>query len=50
MLLAAKLGDYPLSGGPESWETYHWMMETVWLENVAHPAACALAAARLRQL
>jgi penicillin amidase len=34
MLLAAKLGDYPLSGGPESWETYHWMMETVWLENV----------------
>ena len=40
MLLAAKLGDYPLSGGPESWETYHWMMETVWLENVLtnHPA------------
>jgi penicillin amidase len=34
MLLAAKLGGYPLSGGPESWETYHWMMETVWLENV----------------
>jgi len=34
MLLAAKLGDYPLSGGPETWETYHWMMETVWLENV----------------
>ncbi len=33
MLLAAKLGDYPLAGGPESWETYHWMMETVWLEN-----------------
>jgi penicillin amidase len=34
MLLTAKLGGYPLSGGPESWETYHWMMETVWLENV----------------
>jgi penicillin G amidase len=34
MLLAAKLGTYPLAGGPESWTTYHWMMETVWLENV----------------
>jgi len=34
ILLAAKLGDFPLSGGPETWETYHWMMETVWLENV----------------
>jgi len=34
MLLAAKLGSYPLTGGPESWTTYHWMMETVWLENV----------------
>jgi len=34
MLLAAKLGEYPLAGGPESWTTYHWMMETVWLENV----------------
>jgi penicillin amidase len=34
MLLAAKLGGYALSGGPDSWTTYHWMMETVWLENV----------------
>jgi penicillin G amidase len=34
MLLTAKLGSYPLAGGPESWTTYHWMMETVWLENV----------------
>jgi penicillin G amidase len=34
LLLAAKLGAYPLEGGPSSWETYHWMMETVWLENV----------------
>jgi penicillin amidase len=34
MLLAAKLGTYPLQGGPASWTTYHWMMETVWLENV----------------
>ena len=34
LLLAAKLGGYPLAGGPESWTTYHWMMETVWLENV----------------
>ena len=34
MLLAAKLGAYPLEGGPASWNTYHWMMETVWLENV----------------
>ena len=34
ILLATKLGNYPLSGGPESWETYHWMMETVWLENI----------------
>lgn len=34
MLLAEKLGTYPLQGGPASWTTYHWMMETVWLENV----------------
>jgi penicillin amidase len=34
MLLAAKMGTYPLEGGPSSWTTYHWMMETVWLENV----------------
>ena len=34
MLLQAKLAGYGLSGGPETWETYHWMMETVWLENV----------------
>jgi len=33
-LLAAKLGTVPLEGGPASWNTYHWMMETVWLENV----------------
>jgi penicillin amidase len=34
ILLTTKLGSYPLAGGPESWTTYHWMMETVWLENV----------------
>jgi penicillin amidase len=34
MLLAAKLGAFPLEGGPTSWTTYHWMMETVWLESV----------------
>ncbi len=34
MLLAAKLGTVPLEGGPAIWTTYHWMMETVWLENV----------------
>jgi penicillin amidase len=34
MLLAAKLGGYPLQGGPPSWTTSHWMTETVWLENV----------------
>ncbi len=34
MLLAAKLGTLPFQGGPPSWATTHWMMETVWLENV----------------
>src|SRR5260370_37054802 len=34
ILLAAKLGTFPLEGGPASWTTYHWMTETVWIENV----------------
>jgi penicillin amidase len=41
MLLEGKLGAAPESStqngaiaAPLSWQTYHWMMETVWLENV----------------
>jgi penicillin G amidase len=41
MLLEPKLGAAPESSAPNaalaaplSWQTYHWMMETVWLENV----------------
>src|SRR5260370_9472221 len=46
ILLAAKLGAYPLEGGPASWTTYHWMMETVWIENVlSHQPARWLPAA-----
>jgi len=41
MLLAAKLGTYPLAGGPESWTTYHWMMETVWLEMSSRTSSLA---------
>jgi penicillin amidase len=33
MLLEPKLG-MPSSDSSLSWESYHWMMETVWLENV----------------
>jgi penicillin amidase len=36
MLLEPKLGEVPQAGDKStlSWESYRWMMETVWLENV----------------
>jgi penicillin G amidase len=38
MLLEPKLGAAPdtpeSASGPLSWKSYHWMMSTVWLENV----------------
>jgi penicillin amidase len=36
MLLEPKLGSAPNQdqGSDLSWKSYHWMMETVWLENV----------------
>lgn len=41
LLLEPKLGPAPADGSDSgmSWKTYHWMMETVWLENVLsqHP-------------
>lgn len=41
LLLEPKLGAAPADGSDAqlSWKTYHWMMETVWLENVLthHP-------------
>jgi len=40
MLLAAKLGPASNTPGQLGWDSYRWMMETVWLENVlAHQPA-----------
>jgi penicillin G amidase len=46
LLLESKLGAAPAKNpdpdteAPLSWKSYHWMMETTWLENVlSHPAA-----------
>ena len=35
LLLEPKLGPAPAEGSDSklSWKSYHWMMETAWLEN-----------------
>ena len=50
LLLEPKLGASSDVPGQLSWKSYHWMMETVWLEDVSVAPTRALAAVAVREL